>query len=178
MKRVALAVLGYALGFLALAVFAALAFGSGKPSDERMVLAFKVGATIAVLELAVLFWRRAPANRLIIGANAWLLAGGMAALLEQWWVLEAYRRIGEAGLFVAMLAVGLLTMAFSSTGFVAASGERSRVLWSSVALLAAVSLALYAAVQFRGDVKLAAVLPVIALSWLNRLLRRVAERGT
>ena len=83
MKRVALAILEYALGFLALAVFAALAFGGGKATDEQMIYAFKVGAVIAAFELAVLFWRREPANRLIIGANLWLLVGGVAAILEQ-----------------------------------------------------------------------------------------------
>lgn len=176
MKRAALAVLEYALGFLALAVFAALAFGSGTPSDERMIFAFKVSSAIAAAELAVLLWRRAPANRLIIGANLWLLVGGGAAVLEQWWLLKGYQRIGEAGLFVAMLAVGLVTTAFSPTGFVAANGERRKVLWSSAALFAAVSVALVAAIQFRGDVRLAAVLPVIALSWLNRLLRSAASR--
>jgi hypothetical protein len=177
MKRVALAILEYALGFLALAVFAALAFGGGKATDEQMIYAFKVGAVIAAFELAVLFWRREPANRLIIGANLWLLVGGVAAILEQWWLLKGYQKIGEAGLFVAMLAVGLLTTAISPSGFIAATGQRSRVLWSSAALVAAVLLALVAALHFRGDVRLAAVLPVIALSWLNRLLRRVAASG-
>ena len=80
-------------------------------------------------------------------------------------------------MFVAMLAVGLLTTAISPSGFIAATGQRSRVLWSSAALVAAVLLALVAALHFRGDVRLAAVLPVIALSWLNRLLRRVAASG-
>ncbi len=177
MKRAALAALDYALGFLALAVFAALAFGKGQASDEQMVFAFKIGAAIAAVELAVLFWRQAPANRLIVGANLWLMAGGAAAALEQWWWLLGYQRIGEASLFIAMLLVGVLSTAFSATGFVAAVGPRTKVLWSSAALLAAVVLALAAAVHFRGDVKFAAVLPVIALSWLNRLLRRAAAGG-
>ncbi len=80
MKRVALAVLEYLLGFLALAVFAAVAFGSGAPSDDRLIGAFKLGALLAAIELCVLLLRTAPANRLIIGANLWLLAGGTAAL--------------------------------------------------------------------------------------------------
>ncbi|MDO9167338.1 MAG: hypothetical protein Q7U13_14650 [Rhodoferax sp.] len=176
-KRVALAVIEYALGFVALAVFATLAFGSGKPTDERMIFAFKIGAAIAAFELAFLFWRSAPANRLIIGANLWLFVGGAAAVLEQWWLLKGYQQVGEAGLFVAMLVVGLLTTALSPTGFVGATGERRRVLWSSAALVAAVALGLVAAIHFRGEVKLAAVLPVIALSWLNRLLCRVAANG-
>ena len=177
MKRVALAALEYALGFLALAVFAAIAFGNGEPTDERMISAFKVGAAIAAVELAVLLGRSAPANRLIIGANLWLLVGGVAAVLEQWWLLKGYQKLGEAGLFIAMLTVGLATTALSPAGFVAATGERRRVLWSSAALVVAVLLALVGAIHFRGDVKLAAVRPVILLSWLNRLLRRVAASG-
>jgi hypothetical protein len=46
------------------------------------------------------------------------------------------------------------------------------VLRASVLLAAAVAVALLAAIYFRGNVKFAAVLPVIALSWLGRLLRR------
>jgi hypothetical protein len=42
---------------------------------------------------------------------------------------------------------------------------------SSLLLLAAVIVAMGLAVYFRGNTKYAAVLPVIVLSWLNRLLR-------
>ncbi len=177
-KRIAVAVIEYALGFLALAIFAALAFGNGTSTDERMVHAFKVGAAVAAVELAALFWRKAPANRLVVGANLWLLAGGAAALFEQWWFLKGYQRMGEASLFISMLVVGVVTTALSPVGFVGTVGERRKVLWTSAAQLAAVALALMAAVQFRGDVRFAAVLPVIALSWLNRALRRVAASGT
>jgi phosphotransferase system glucose/maltose/N-acetylglucosamine-specific IIC component len=47
---------------------------------------------------------------------------------------------------------------------------------ASLCLLLAVSVALIAAMYFRGNVKFAAVIPVIALSWLNRLLQRVVHR--
>jgi len=50
------------------------------------------------------------------------------------------------------------------------------VVWASICLLLALGIALVAAVHFRGNVKFAAVVPVIALSWLNRLLRRVVRR--
>jgi hypothetical protein len=46
------------------------------------------------------------------------------------------------------------------------------VVRASLVLLTAVILALAVAVYFRGNVKYAAIIPVIALSWLNRLLRR------
>jgi hypothetical protein len=177
MKRAALAVVEYLLGFLALAVFATLAFSSSTPSDERFVFAFKVAGCVALAELAVLFYRAAPANRLIVGANLWLLAGCVAAFAEQWWWLKGYQQLGESSLFVSMLLVGLATTAFSPVGFVAAQGERRRVLIASLVLLAAVTAALVASVRFRGAVQWAAVLPVIALSWVNRLLKRTLSSG-
>ncbi len=122
MKRAALAVIEYLLGFLALAVFAALAFSGGAASDERFIFAFKVAGCLAVAELAVLVYRTTPANRLIIGANIWLLAGGLAAFGQQWWLLKAYQRLGESGLFISMLLVGLATTLLSTVGFVAVQG--------------------------------------------------------
>jgi hypothetical protein len=177
MRRLALAIIEYLLGFFALAVFAALAFSRSNPSDERFILAFKVGGCLAFVELAVLLYRATPANRLIIGANLWLLAGGLAAFAQQWWWLQGYQHLGESGLFISMLLIGLAATLFSPAGFVAAQGERRRVLVASVVLLAAVLAALLVSVRFRGTVQWAAVVPVIALSWLNRLLKRSVASG-
>lgn len=167
----------YLLGFLALALFAYLAFGSATTSDEQFVFAFKASGAVAVAELATLLARATPANRLIIGANIWLIAGGMAALLEQWWFLRTYQQFGEASLFCAMLLVGVLSTALSPAGFIGKQGPRDKVLRASILLAAAVAVALLTAVLFRGNVKYAAVLPVIALSWLSRLLRRTVPDG-
>lgn len=164
-------VLEYLLGFLALAVFAYLAFTAGPASDERFVHAFKVASVVALLELVALLAREVPANRLIMGANVWLIVGGAAAFLEQWWLLRIYQHFGEASLFASMLLVGVLAMWRTPAGFVGKVGARRVVLQRSWLLLLAVVLALAVAVVFRGNVKVAAVLPVIALSWLNRLLR-------
>jgi hypothetical protein len=171
-KQALLAVIEYLVGFLALAIFASIAFSTANPSDERFLLAFKVGACVAALELGVLAYRSAPANRLILGANLWLVLGGLAAFTEQWWWLEAYKHVGEASLFVSMLLVGVVSTAFSRAGFVAVVGHRRGVIVASLGLLAATFAALLVSVHYRGNANLAGVLPVIALSWLNRLLRR------
>lgn len=176
MRSVVVAVIEYLLGFLALAFFAFLAFGGGPSTDERLVFAFKASAPVAVVELAALLWRPAPANRLILGANLWLISGGLAAFLEQWWWLKGYQQLAEAGLFMSMAMVGLATTTLSPAGFVAVAGPRRPVVFASLALLAAVCLALFVAIHFRGNVKFAAVVPVIALSWLNRLLQRAVPR--
>lgn len=161
------------LGFFALAVFAYLAFAQGQGTDEGLLRAFRLASPIALAEVAVLLLRPAPANRLILGANLWLMAGGLAALLQQWWWLQAYQRLGEASLFLAMLLVGVVSTLASPAGFVAAHGPPRAVRRASLALLAGVLLALAAAVAFKGRVQWAAVLPVIALSWFNRLLRHL-----
>jgi hypothetical protein len=171
MRTAAVAVLEYLAGFIALVVFASLAFGRGSPTDESFVFAFKVSSVLAALELAFLLARRTPANRLILGANLWLIAGGAAAFLEQWWWLRIYQQFGEASLFSAMLLVGVISTLRSPSGFIANLGPRGAVRRSSLMLLACVAAALFVAIHFRGDVKYAAVIPVIALSWLNRLLR-------
>lgn len=174
MQRAAIAIVEYLLGFFSLAVFAAYAFAQGAPTEERWVSAFKLGACIAAIELLVLLYRKALANRLVIGANIWLLIAGLAAFTEQWWVLRGYERFGEASLFAAMLLVGFASTA-GPGGFVAALGPRRKVLVASGVLFLAVAAALVLAIVFRGNVKLAAVLPVIGLSWLNRVLQRFAK---
>jgi hypothetical protein len=129
LTRLAVALLEYLLGFLALAVFAAVAFSAGAPTDERLIVAFKLGAVLAGVELAVLLVRAAPANRLIVGANAWLLAGGLAAFTEQWWWLKGYQHLGETSLFLSMLGVGIVATAFTPTGFVARPDPGARWFW-------------------------------------------------
>jgi len=169
-KTAALAIIEYLLGFVALALFAFLAFGLGSATDDGFVHAFKVSGLVAAAELAFLFGRVKPANRLVLGANIWLIAGAAAAYLELWWWLRLYQQFGEASLFASMLIVGLASTWLSPSGFVAKLGPTNEVRRASLFLLASVLAALAIAVYFRGDVKYAAVLPVIALSWLNRLL--------
>ena len=177
MRTAALAILEYLIGFIALAFFAYLAFGRGQSTDEALVYAFKASSLLAVAELALLLARKAPANRLILGANMWLLAGGAAAFAQQWWWLRIYQQLGEASLFLAMLLVGIVSTLFTPSGFIAKLGPKVSVQRSSLLLLAAVGCALVVAVYFRGNVKYAAVIPVIVLSWLNRWLRHRVPSG-
>jgi len=177
MRSAAIAIAEYLLGFLALAYFAYLAFAGGPSTEDRLISAFKAASIVAVLEMSVMFSRGKPANRLIVGANIWLIAGGLAAYLHQWWWLRGYQQLGEASLFLCIAAVGLVSTALSRSGFVAANGPRRTIVSASLLLLAAVVLALLTSIYYRGNVKLAAVIPIITLSWLNRLLRRKIESG-
>jgi len=177
MRTAALTILEYLIGFIALALFAYLAFGRGQATDETFVFAFKASSLLAIVELAFLLARTVPANRLILGANLWLIAGGATAVAEQWWWLRVYQQFGEASLFLAIFLVGLVSTLFTPSGFIGKLGPKLSVQRSSLLLLVAVGCALAVAVYFRGNVKYAAVIPIIALSWLNRLLRHKLPSG-
>ena len=161
----------YLIGFIALAVFAGYAFAKGPPTEMRWLAAFKLGTAVGVLELGYLWFISRPANRLILGANLWLCAGGVAAFLEQWWWLKLYEKFGEASLFACILLAGIVSTVGSRSGFVGEIGPKTAVRSTSLILLASVVLALILAIAYKGDVKVAAVFPIIALSWLNRVLR-------
>ena len=177
MRTTVIAIVEYLIGFIALAFFAYLAFGLGPSTDETFIFAFKASSLLAGIELGFLVARKAPANRLILGANLWLIAGGVAAFLQQWWWLRIYQQFGEASLFLSMLLVGVFATFSSPSGFIAKSGPKTSVKRASLILLAAVGCALVIAIYFRGNPKNAAVIPVIALSWLNRLLRHRLPSG-
>jgi hypothetical protein len=170
LKSALFAIIEYLLGFIALVVFVTYAYANGLPTNARWEAAFKLGAVLAAVEITVLYQRKPPMNRLILGGNIWLLAGGLAFVVGQESFLRAYERLGEVSVFVSILAVGILSTAFSKKGFVGIEAPRKAVITYSLWLIAGAIAALCMAVYFKGDVKLAAVLPLTALAFLNRYL--------
>lgn len=165
--------------FFPLSLFATYAFWRGVPTNERWVVAFELAALAAVIQLSILLPQRRPMNRLILGANVYLLIGGAAALAKQWWLLEAYGALKESGIFLSMLGVGVVTTFATSAGFVAvADAPREPIRRASLWLLRATLLAFVMALAFQGNRTLAAVVPVIALAVLQRALAsRVRARA-
>jgi hypothetical protein len=134
------ALLGYFLGFIALASFAAVAYAGGPPDPAAWRRAFLIGGGLALVELLVLFKLPKPANRLIVAANLYLMLGGLAFALKQWWVLGIYETWALSGILLCMLAVGVLSTVFTTTGFIGAQGRSVRVRQASCLLLALVAL--------------------------------------
>ena len=101
--RLSVGLIGYLLGFLALAVFAGYAFAAGpQPTPERWVAAFKRGELIALAVVAVLLWRPQPANRLVLGGNGQdgeAMFSVMCAVLT---FLPALRRRSGADIILAI----------------------------------------------------------------------------
>ena len=108
LKTVAITVIEYLLGFMALAIFVAYAYAQGTPTVARWEQAFKLGAVLAALEIVILYELKPPMNRLILGGNIWLLAGGLAFVFGQEKFLRMYESMGEASVFAAILCVGII----------------------------------------------------------------------
>ena len=173
LKTAAITVIEYLLGFMALAIFVAYAYAQGTPTIARWEQAFKLGAVLAALEIAILYARKPPMNRLILGGNIWLLAGGLAFVFGHEKFLRFYESMGEASVFAAMLCVGIIATVFSKTGFIGVQASRKKVFKFSAYLLFATTLALGIAILYKGNVKMAGVLPLTALAVFHRYLRHV-----
>ncbi|MHC9511971.1 hypothetical protein [Kangiella sp. M94] len=100
-----------------------------------------------------------------------MLVGGGAVLTHQWWLLQAYGTLREAGIFIAILIVGIVTTFATSTGFIATLASQSEVRRASLWLLMAVILSLGMSLVFAGDTTWAAVVPIICLAIFHRVLQ-------
>jgi hypothetical protein len=169
-------ILGYLLGFLALATFAMIAFGTGAPDVATWRRAFLIGGTVAVLELGVLFAMAKPANRLVVAANVYLAAGGLAFALQQWWFLKGYERFGLSGILLAMLVVGVVTTFASRAGFVGMHAPQSLIRRASYILLGFVLLGLVCAQAFPSVDKGAGIVIITVLAYSYRAMRNWVSR--
>ena len=162
--------------FVPLSFFASYAYWNGPPDRDRWMLAYEYAAVAAVVQLLIVLPQRRPANRLILGASLYLIAGGLAAITQQVWLLRIYRDFQESAIFGCMLLIGSLTTIFSPVGYVGvatvdrATTGRATIRRSSIVLLAATLLALGCSILFRGNRQQAAVLPIVGLAIVQRVL--------
>jgi hypothetical protein len=137
------------------------------------VEAFTIGAVAAAIQLLIVLPRGRPANRPILGANLYLLVGGLAATARQWWLLGVYARLSETGIFLSILTVGALATLLTPAGFVGVRGaDVGAVRRYSAWLLSATLVAAAVSIAFRGSRTWSAVVPLIGLALLQRLLVR------
>jgi hypothetical protein len=134
--------------------------------------AFKTGATIVVIFYALRLRHLASSNGLILGANVWLMLGGLATAAHLGAILAWYDMQREASVFIVIFVVGGLLTLVAPGGFVGVNVERRRVLLASAALLAMVVVDIAVAVHFRGNLRWGAVVPMAVLIWMSRLVRR------
>jgi len=155
--------------FLPLSSFASFAFWNGVPSNERWIQAFEFGALAGVIQLIIISFQPNPVNRLILGANLYLIVGGIAAFLQQWWLFKLYGSLQESAIFIFIFAVGLVSTFATAAGFLSVQTlAKSRVKNYSYYLLAATLIALCCSLLFQGDRAWSVVIPIIVLALLQR----------
>jgi hypothetical protein len=155
--------------FLPLSSFASFAFWNGVPSNERWIQAFEFGALAGVIQLIIISFQPNPVNRLILGANLYLIVGGIAAFLQQWWLFKLYGSLQESAIFIFIFAVGLISTFATAAGFLSVHSQaRAKVKNYSYCLLAATLIALGCSLLFQGDRAWSAAVPIIVLALLQR----------
>jgi len=158
--------------FFPLSTFSAFAFWHGVPSNDRWLDAFQLGALLGLIQLAILLPQKKSLNRLVLAGNIYLIFGGCAVLLEQWWYLQLYDSLRESAIIIIMLVVGIVTTLTSSAGFIAV--ENSAKIFSAYLLVATIFMLPFA-VYFEGERTYAAIFPIIFLAVLQRYLSSMAK---
>ncbi|RLC02364.1 MAG: hypothetical protein DRH90_14035 [Deltaproteobacteria bacterium] len=162
------------LEFVPLILYFTFARAAGPDSAGRQwEIAFVIGGVLSVVALSVLLRHGAYIlNRVMLGANLFLISGALAVALGFAPLLDIYRRFNPAPMFAWVIAVGIATSLFSAHGFIGSSkpGRQGKHL-HSVLLLAAAFAALGISAVFRGQIFYADILPFIGLFIVNDRLQ-------
>lgn len=147
-------------------------------AGRQWEIAFIFSGVLSVVTLSVLM-RHQPyiLNRVMLGANLFLISGAVAVLLRVSPLLDLYWRINPVPLFVWIVGVGLAASIFSPHGFVGLPDpDRKRRHRHSALLMASAGVALGISVFFRGQIVYADILPFIGLFIVNdRLQSRIPK---
>jgi hypothetical protein len=158
--------------FFPLSTFATYAFWHGIPTNERWLDAFQIGAVLGTVQLLFVLLQNKPVNRLILSGNVYLILGGLAVFLQQWWYLQMYDALRESAIILLMIIVGTISTFASPAGFIAV--EKSEKKLSLYLLLATISV-LPLSIYFEGELTFSAVLPLIFLAIFQRYLISIAK---
>lgn len=172
-------ILAFLLQFLPLSIFVIYAYWDGPPNTARWLNAFTVGGIAAVLHTSGFALFSKTINRLILGANVYLIVGGFLALMHVLPALRLLNDMREAGVMTCIAIVGFVTTFFSPAGFIGLEHpDRRRVVLYSALLLLMSLVASFASFYNRGNTTVAAVIPIIILSIANRVFISRIRRAT
>jgi hypothetical protein len=171
--------------FLPLSLFSTIGFWQPQTSNQNWLLAFQVAALVGIVQLLLLVKQKTVISRLILSANIYLILGGLAVFLQQWWYLELYNTLQESAIFIIMVLVAIITMLSSNNGFVGIdktlikdTTERFNINKKSAYLFVAVLASLTISVTYKGNITVSVVAPIIVLALLQRYLVQTHNQQT
>jgi hypothetical protein len=164
--------------FAPLSLFITLAKKGGF-TNEAWEGAFIAGSLLAFVETLFLLWKGKPLNRLLLGANIYLIIGGVATALNLLWLLRLYSQLRASAIFIVIFGVGLITTVFTSRGFLGVPAiSKHEVMRLSYILLGFTTICGIVSFWFREDVFLSGTLPVVTLIFIKWLLNKNHERNS
>jgi hypothetical protein len=158
--------------FFPLSVFVGHAFWEGPPASDRWLHSFMISGLVALGQFIVLSKSPKPFNRLILGANVYLMFGGFSAAIRWLTALELLNALREVGVLLSMLFVGLVATLSTSAGFIGIVNdqEASKIKRLSLIMIFATLLGLLLSIFYKGNFLVSAVLPITALGIVNKAL--------
>lgn len=149
-------------------------------AGQQWEIAFIFSGVLSVVTLSVLMRHKTYIlNRVMLGANLFLISGAIAILLRLSPLLDFYRHMDPVPLFAWVLAVGIAASLFSPHGFVGSPDrDVKRKHLHSALLLAAAVVALSISVLLRGQLFYADILPFIGLFIVNDRLQSNILKNT
>jgi len=128
-------------------------------------IAFVVGGVLSVLTISVLIRHKGYIlNRVMLGANLFLISGAVAVPLGFTQLLDLYQRANPVPMFAWVIAVGAATSLFNPYGFIGVPHlDRKTKHVNSALLMAAAVIAMGISWFFIGKIVYADILPFIGL---------------
>jgi len=153
---------------------------SSDSAGQQWEIAFVFSGLFSVVTLSVLMHHKTYIlNRVMLGANLFLISGAVAVLLRLSPLKDFYWQMDPAPLFAWVLAVGIAASLFSPHGFVGSpNSDVKRKHLHSALLLAAAVVALVISVLLRGQMFYADILPFIGLFIINDRLQSYIPKNT
>lgn len=159
--------------FLPLSIFLITSRSHGF-TNEAWAFAFQAGAVAAIIEFAILLPLLGNRmNRLIAGANVFLLLGGSAFFFKLTSILVFISTFRETGIFICLIVTCLLAFVATPTGvFEDKLSKHGREKKYSLYFIGGIFLATIWSYLYKGNPLLAGTLPFVFLILLKQFLQR------
>ena len=141
---------------------------------------FIIGGILAIIQLVFFTIKSKMINRIIIGADIYLIIAGLAAASKWGYLLLILNNLRETGLLLCIFLVGIYTTAFSRAGFIGTDNyERPEKTKSySIILLCISAIAVGISFVFRNNRVIAIILPIIIIASADKaLLKKITTEG-